>query len=135
MSFREYRIHQNPQKAGLVRELRDYPWSSYKEYVEKQRVVDTEFVYGIVDRADFEEFNASKSSEVGLEYEDRKVGVPDSDAKKIIGEACGEPSLTAIQRMDASERGRHLKKFKEAGMSIRQISRLTGISKGIVERA
>ena len=29
-------IHQNPLKAGMVKEIQAYPWSSYHEYIKTQ---------------------------------------------------------------------------------------------------
>ena len=31
--FAFHYIHQNPLRAGLVKRLEDYPWSSFREYV------------------------------------------------------------------------------------------------------
>ncbi len=37
-------IHLNPIRAGLVRNLKDYPWTSHGEYLGKKRLVYTEMV-------------------------------------------------------------------------------------------
>jgi len=36
-------IHQNPIKAGIVKEIGQYPWSSYQEYITKPEICDTAF--------------------------------------------------------------------------------------------
>ena len=43
-------------------------------------------------------------------------------------------NATEFQALSQSYRDIYIKKFKQKGLSIRQISRLTGISKGIVEK-
>ncbi len=40
-------IHQNPVKAGIVKEIQAYPWSSYGEYTNKGRICDTRFVLSL----------------------------------------------------------------------------------------
>ncbi len=40
-------IHQNPLKAGLVRSIEKYKWSSYNEYINKTNVIDVNFALGM----------------------------------------------------------------------------------------
>jgi putative transposase len=42
-------IHQNPKVAGLVRDLTDWPWSSYLDYIGKRsgRLVDQSIVMSL----------------------------------------------------------------------------------------
>ena len=42
-------IHQNPIKAGLVKDIETYEWSSYKEYIGEKGIVDTDFVLSMWD--------------------------------------------------------------------------------------
>jgi transposase-like protein len=44
-------------------------------------------------------------------------------------------SGTVLQAMNRDARNKALRKLLDAGMSVRQIERLTGISRGIVQRA
>ena len=41
-------IHQNPMKAGMVKEIQAYPWSSYGEYIKKPEICDTQFALVLV---------------------------------------------------------------------------------------
>jgi len=61
--------------------------------------------------------------------------VSDEEAKEMIKEISDCGNVAEFQKIDTVAQRWYVKKFKEAGMSIRQISRLTGISKGIVERS
>ena len=128
-------IHQNPLKAGIVKDLSDYPWSSHNEYIRYPKIVDTEYIYSIMDKNDFKNFCMQESVEKALEDEQKQIRISDTEAKKRINEICGSSNTSEIQQQDSSEKRLHLRKLKEAGMSIRQINRLTGISKSIVERA
>lgn len=37
-------IHRNPVKAGIVKDIADYKWSSYSEYMGNSKIIDTDFV-------------------------------------------------------------------------------------------
>jgi len=128
-------VHQNPINAGLTKALDDYMWSSYREYTGKPRLVDTEYIFKMISKKDFEEYSISESSEKAMEDEQRANRISDTEAKERILEISGSSNLAAYQQLPPGEQRMHLKKFKESGMSIRQINRMTGISKGIVERA
>ncbi len=43
-------------------------------------------------------------------------------------------NATEFQALEHKKREKYIRIFKEKGISIRQISRLTGITKGVVER-
>ena len=128
-------MHQNPIRAGIVKELSDYPWSSYNEYIEIPRIVDTEYIYSVMDKKEFENFSRQESTEKALDDEPKPVRISDEEAKKRIFKISGLTNATEVQYLDKINKKHYLKKFKDAGMSIRQINRLTGISKGIVERS
>ena len=129
-------VHQNPVSAGIVKEISDYPWSSYTEYVETPRIIDTDYIYSIMDKKEFESFSRKESTERAIDDDEPKIfRITDEEAKKKIYELSGLTNATEIQHLDKSNKKHYLKKFKESGMSIRQINRLTGISKGIVERS
>jgi len=128
-------IHQNPIKAGLCEDLADYPWSSYIEYTGKQRIIDTTYIYKLVGKKNFEEFNKTESEEKFLDHEKTTFRISDAEAREIIEGICNCPSAEDFQKLSSSDLKNFIKDFKESGLSIRQISRLTGISKGIVEHA
>ena len=70
-----------------------------------------------------------------LSVEEKKTfRVTDEEAKRIIKKYSKCETATDFQLLDVKQRNKCIKTFKEKGVSIRQISRLTGISKGIVER-
>ena len=58
--------------------------------------------------------------------------ITDAEAIRMIKEACGVDSN--IAGMDITKRNQYIKKLRELGLSIRQISRVTGISKGSIEK-
>ena len=128
-------IHQNPVKAGVCKNVSDYAWSSYQEYVENRTFIDTAFAFELIDMSNFVEFHQTESSEKFLDYEIKTFQVSDTEAKKIIAEISSCNSITEFQMIVPDDQKAFVRKFKDAGMSIRQINRMTGVSKGIVERA
>jgi len=74
-------IHQNPIKANMVKELEEYKWSSYKEYIYGSKIADTDFALGVFaeDKTDktiaiegFVSFNRAENKDKCLEYEVNK---------------------------------------------------------------
>jgi len=60
--------------------------------------------------------------------------INDLEEENIIKDITGFESPSHIQNLNSIERDRIIKKFKNKGLSIRQIQRLTGISFGIIRR-
>ena len=134
-------IFQNPIKAGIVTRIEDYIWTNYSDYIKGSDRTDTDFV--------FDTFNTNRErAERGfIEYineanDDKCLGMPekrrlaDQDAKKIIKVHCHIDHVLDLQKFDVKKRNQYLKDLKEGyGLSIRQIERLTGIGRGIIQRA
>lgn len=128
-------IHQNPVKAGISKEIEDYPYSSIREYIDRAKIVDTEFILNMRDLERFVEFNRIKNDDRCLDIAEKAiVRVTDEQAKMIIKKISKCDSVADFQLLDEKSRDKFLKKFKEKGISIRQISRLTGASVGVVRK-
>ncbi|MEG6523513.1 transposase [Desulfotomaculum sp. 1211_IL3151] len=130
-------IHQNPYKAGMVKNIADYPWSSYGEYVGEPRICDVEFGYNLfsTNRVKavklFKEFNLAENQDRCLDY-DPGVRLNDTEASNFIRSISGVQSPTEIALLEKGKRNEVIKKCKAKGLSIRQIERLTGISFGVI---
>ena len=128
-------IHQNPVKAGICKKTQDYIFSSYNEFFKKQILVDCDFVFEMIGKEDFIKFNSEKAFEQCLEIEEKpKIMVTDEQARKIIENYSKCKTVSEFQELDIKTRDKCLKKLRESGLSIRQISRLTGVSFSIVRR-
>lgn len=128
-------VHQNPVKAGIVENIDEYRYSSYNEYIKDgKELIDKDFIYEIVNKEGFIVFNNEKNEDKCLDIDDYVFRMTDEDAKKIIKKITGCENTTEVQLFGQEERNKCIKKMKNKGLSIRQISRLTGISKGIVEK-
>jgi len=128
-------IHQNPIKGKISKGIDEYVFSSYNDYIkEKNELIDLDFVFSIISKEDFIEFHKEENDVKCLDYNEHDFRLSDTDAKKIIQKVCKYTNTTEIQTIEIDKRNKYIKKLKEKGLSIRRISRLTGIGKGIVER-
>lgn len=128
-------IHQNPVKAGICKRLQDYKYSSYNEFLGRASLINTDFVFAIIDKEQFINFNNEKSFEKCLDIEDKpSIKVTDEQAQRIIEKFSKCKNVAEFQTLDIKTRDKCLKKFRENGLSIRQISRLTGISFNVVRK-
>ncbi|HHU29921.1 MAG: transposase [Bacillota bacterium] len=129
-------IHQNPVKAGLVKKLEEYPYSSYNCYVKSKgdSLVDTDFVLDMMDREQLEVFHSEESEDTYLDIKERPFRLTDEQAKEIIRKVTKCKNASEVQLLEVKKRNSYIRKLRKEGLSIRQISRLTGISKGIIER-
>jgi putative transposase len=130
-------IHQNPTKAGIVKEIEQYPWSSYREYTTKSEICDTKFALKLFSE-DYQEalelwerFNQAENNDQCLEYDDG-TRLNDTEATEMIKSIVGVKIPSEIQRYEKQKRNPIIRKLRNTGLSIRQISRLTGISFGVI---
>ena len=126
-------IHQNPVKAGLVKNLEDYSFSSYKDYFKCDGITNTAFSLGLVGRDEWLLLHQSYSV---LNFDiPEKLALPETEVRQIISKytAGNDPSL--IAGWSKLKRNHLIASLKQKeGLSIRQIERATGISRGIISR-
>ena len=130
-------IHRNPAAVGVV-DLGKYAWSSYREYLGTPSVTSTELVLelfgGIEGMKGFHEWEGAESSAAVVKPE-TKHRLTDSEALKFAKQLLGIRSPSSLAAMGKAARNMGLAHLKANGLTIRQISRLTGIGRGIVQRA
>ena len=125
-------IHQNPIKAGVVEHIGDYRWSSYNEYaIDVKGLADKEFILGMMDCEEFVSFH--KTEEKSIFIVDDKVKITDDEIRRNIIKIYGiEPK--EICKMERNHRNEILRQMKSK-YSIRQIERITGISRGVIHKS
>ncbi len=126
-------ILQNPQKAGICT-AKNYEWSSYAQFDDPRAFVDTSAIKPVIgDREQFEFFMKEQQEDDCLEYERPKRD--DNWARSVLCDALGVRSGTEIQGFDRKRRDAAIRELKRAGLNIKQIERLTGINRGVVQKA
>ena len=127
-------IHQNPVRAGLCKNVADYEFSSYGEYLKSSSgIVDTEFILSMVSKGEFTEFHRNGDDNF-MDIEEKRNYISDINAIALIKEIGKCKSTTDLQSFDVAHRDKVIAELLGNSLSIRQISRLTGVSKGVVER-
>lgn len=126
-------IHQNPVKARICKKAEEYPYSSMKEYLKYPFLVDTAFAFSMISNEQFIDYHAEENDDHCLEMEEN-FRWTDDEAKAMIKKIAKCETVGDFQLLDKETRNACIYKLHDKGLSIRQISRLTGISKKIVER-
>lgn len=136
-------IHQNPIKAGIVADAGEYKWSSYSEYLEQEGIAtDIDFILGIFnpeqDKAVkiFKEFMISENEDQCLDINDKmRKRLSDEEARIIIKKLSKSENVLILQQMEKKERDKIIRELKKIGFSIRQLARITGLGRRIIEKA
>lgn len=133
-------IHQNPVKAGIVTDIAKYEWSSYSTYVGNRGITDIDFVLKHLseerNRAiiSFIRYMKEANEDNCLEYEE-KCRVTDSELQRIIEEKY-YITANSFHILDRQRKNEILHELKEVkGVTIRQLVRVMGTSKFVVEKS
>ena len=129
-------IHQNPEKAKIAK-TEEYPWSSYQEYIGEAKVTSTSFVLDVFGGvAAFKRFHDVHNDAATCIDEGRGRRVLDDEsAIRAARMALGSIRIEEVASLPKPERDELLCRLKDARLSVRQIERLTGISKSVVAKA
>ena len=128
-------IHQNPVKAKICKKPEDYPYSSYAAYISEEDLVDTQLALGMLAREEFIGFNNTPNSDNCLDIvPSTRQAVTDDQARETIQKISHCNNIVEFQSLDEKKKAHFIKKIHEKGVSVRQLSRLTGTSKGMVEK-
>jgi REP element-mobilizing transposase RayT len=78
-------IHLNPLRAGIVKQLEDYPWSSYLDYLNlrKSNITDPSFVLNLIDNNTLKAIK--KYRNYLIEYQDMKDPLKKSYHRIALG--------------------------------------------------
>ncbi|WP_251555209.1 REP-associated tyrosine transposase [Neobacillus muris] len=140
-------IHQNPLKAGMVKRVEEWRWSSYLSYLGAgdqagRELLDTDFILGMFSenrmlaRERFKEFNESVNEDQCLEYEIKGRRLTDEEAREVIKILLNGIEIAQVKSLPGYERKEILKKTKEIkGLSQRQTARILGVSRKLISKA
>ena len=150
-SFNARYIHSNPVKAGIVENVGDYQWSSYRDYLgerensnfslNKKPILE---IFSIDEEEAIKmlsDFSKKTNEDSFIDYgneepEKNKLSENMNNIIKIIAEKYGITTEEIKSLKDKKIRDRVLKEIKEQSKgSIRDLSKTIGISKDIIFRA
>ena len=123
-------IHLNPVKAGLCRNPGEYRYSSYSHYLSDPKYSGPDLIFGLIGKKEFEEYHKAKNDDICLDF-DRKL--TDKQAERIVQKVSGCERISLVQSMPDDKRGEAVRALLRSGGSVSQISRLTGLTVGVIE--
>lgn len=137
-------IHQNPSKSGIGK-MEEYQWSSYQEYIKERKIIDRKQILllfnedekeAINDFIEFHKWNMwQKNWNDFMEYE-MVDKLSDEQAKQYLIEILELKNVQELTNYSIAKRNECLRKLKGIkGISNAQITRITGLSKRMVEIA
>ncbi|MDD6155936.1 MAG: transposase [Lachnospiraceae bacterium] len=130
-------IHYNPTKAGLeIRPGAAYLWSSYNDYINGfSDLTDTGYILKLLGTQ--EQYIALHNivpDDDCFDIHQARKRLPDDVAKDMIEGLCSCKSVTDFQRLSLIDRDKNILLLHEKGISIRQLNRLTGTPRGVINR-
>lgn len=135
-------IHNNPVKAGIVREPGKYRWSSIHAYYGGEEclnsLTETGLIFGMIHPEQhkaiegFKNFMKRENDDMCLD-DNAKKRKNDREVKAEIEAMMNGELIGKLQGMEKTQRNEILRKIRESeGVTLRQISRVTGLSLYIV---
>ena len=131
-------IHRNPIKAGICEKAEEYSQSSYRDYIgeEKDPITDVSLILDLTEIDDLIQFTAEENQDNFIDVaEQNDFPKTDQEAKELLAEITGCTSASAFQELSRQERDEAFRRLKKDGVSITQISRITGVSRPLIYRA
>jgi REP element-mobilizing transposase RayT len=130
-------IHNNPVEAGLPINY----WTSYDEYMDKPVIVDTTLALGMLGdsppkaRKAFSELMLSSGDGNASPIEQQLLPrLLDARAVEIIKTTGAVDYPGRLAELEPTEQKKLVALLRGQGISVRQLSRLTGISRGIIQK-
>jgi DNA-binding MltR family transcriptional regulator len=120
--------------SGLSRTPAEYRWTSYDEYVKSKSLVDVELVLGMITKEQFIDLHKDVSNDEVLDIREEHFRITDAEAIKIVKEVSRVGDISEFARLEISAHNSYIKELRKKRLSIRQISRVTGVCKGSIER-
>lgn len=122
----------NPEKAGISM-FASYRWSSYQEYGNRKQLSNSKIIEDLLGSRDqldnlLRGTSDLQHMEPGSRHRD------DSWAQAVLHHVLDVKNGVSLQKMAKHDRDDVIRSLRRAGLSIRQIERLTGISRGVIQR-
>ena len=132
-------IHQNPVKAGITQNVSNYLWSSYHEYDDQPYLIDIAFGLDVFSNVRekainlFKDYTDERNRDECLDYQAR-AAKSDEEVMLFLNEL-GIENISQLQQMNKTERDAAIRSIKaKDNITVRQLARITGISKSLIAR-
>ena len=131
-------VHQNPVRAGFCATC-DYDWSSYRGYFSSPQLVDNGLIIDLLGteeafRALHDEID-HKATCIDVDSPRGRCPLSSERALEVARAVLFDTRVEEIAGLDREARNEALRALKEARLSVRQIERITGVSKTVIAKA
>jgi len=128
-------IHQNPLKAGMVRKVSDYKWSSYNGYMHENnyfaKMLGIDIVLNLFSsnkqtaKKEFAKFMNEEENEIFIDIKEQEEVMDEEAAKELFKAMLKEQDESESEPLDQL-----IKTFRsKTNLSIRKIAAIVGINK------
>ena len=124
-------ILRNPEKAGVC-SVQEYPWSSWHELESGEGFCKTQLLCDII--GDTQALKAFILAEDESDTADDRGAPKDASALNILKRISGLENPEDIPKLPRKKRVAVIVEAKKAGLTIRQLSRLTGLNRNTIQR-
>ncbi len=127
-------IHYNPIRAGLVKDIRDYKWSSYREYIGQNKIINTEFILEIFSKNRgksiqiFQDFHKKEDGGTCIRFEEKKKTLSDKEVRDLVLKNYKINLINLGKEKEEIQDEIILYLRRKEGVSLRQLSRLSGMT-------
>lgn len=133
-------VHRNPENAGIAR-TENYEWSSYKEYLGKEKLVDKKVLLHYLDNSveKFEEYTTTRNAYDVSEFADYEIinRLKDEQLANIIINTFnidGSDINAFFQKLKKDELKEYIQEIKKIrGTNITQVARVIRIGRSRIE--
>ena len=127
-------VYDEKQQTPLLMKKLGVSYSSHGQYGDPEAFTETQLLCELIgDRAAYDAFLAEGNEDRGMEADSPRRD--DEWAGKVLRQVLGSRSGTSLQSLERTERDAALRALKAEGLSVRQLERLTGINRGVIQRA
>lgn len=134
-------IHQNPVAAGMVSAVKEYTWSSWREYISSDKcVIPVCATHSVLSKLPINELTILVDTPLPktqrmLDFDnDTAFRITDEKVREFIISICGEDYIRKIDGYTDVMKTSLIREIRQYGGSLRQISRITGLSDGFVRK-
>lgn len=133
-------IHQNPVKAGMCKEAKVYQWTSYIDYLNGGGITDRADVLSMISESEqegimkFRELVDEPVAEPCMDIDLERRRFSDIEVREKMKALCGAENISVFQKLEKKEQRDAIIKMRRDGIPLRQIARVTGSSRGVVEK-
>ena len=140
VTFLRY-IHPNPVAAGIVSAVKEYTWSSWREYISPDKCeLPVCATHAVLSKISIKELTALVDTPLPktqrmLDFDnDTAFRATDEKVREFIISICGEDYIRKIDGYTDIMKTSLIREIRQYGGSLRQISRITGLSDGFVRK-